>query len=97
MLTQKKILEVLRSNKPFFEREYGVKRIGIFGSYAKNMQTQDSDIDIFLEMDENDYKKILSILVFLEEKLEKKIDLIYKGTHIREPFLYTLERETIYA
>ncbi len=97
MLDQKKILEVLRSNKSYFKQAYGVTRIGVFGSYAKNLQNADSDVDIFLEMDENDYKKILKILIFLEKKLNKKIDLIYKGDHIRQPFLHTLERETIYA
>lgn len=97
MLNQKEILEVLRSNKSYFEHELGVKRIGLFGSYAKNLQTSDSDVDIFLEMDENDYKKILKLLLFLEQTLNSKVDLIYKGEHLRQPFLHTLESEIIYA
>jgi predicted nucleotidyltransferase len=95
MLTREKILDVLRSNKSYFESELGVIKIGLFGSYAKNEQNAKSDVDIFLELE--DYKKILAVLIYLESKLNQKIDMIYKGDHIRPDFLRTLERETIYA
>ncbi len=47
MLTRDKILETLRRNKPYFEKELGVIRIGLFGSYAKEQQVNDSDVDIW--------------------------------------------------
>lgn len=87
---------MLHSNKSYFESELGVIKIGLFGSYAKNEQNAKSDVDIFLELEDNNYKKILAVLIYLESKLDQKIDMI-KGDHIRPDFLRTLERETIYA
>lgn len=97
MLNKEQILAILKENKPFLEKEMGVKRIGLFGSYAKDHQTPQSDVDIFLEMEEDDYKKILSVLLLLEQQFGKNVDLICKGNYIRPSFLHTLEKETIYA
>lgn len=84
------ILNVLKESKPFLVEEMGVKRIGLFGSYAKNLQSADSDIDIFMELEENNYKKILEVLLFLENRLQNKIDLVYRGPHLRDSFVQTL-------
>jgi len=97
MLDKGQILSLLKKNKPFLEREMEVKRIGLFGSYARDEQTPESDIDIFVDVQEADYKKLLSILLFLEQQLGKRVDLICNGEHLRSSFLRTLERETIYA
>ena len=70
MLTREKILDVLRSNKSYFESELGVIKIGLFGSYAKNEQNAKSDVDI-LELEDNNYKKILAVLIYPESKLDQ--------------------------
>lgn len=98
MLSKEDILAILRSKKPYLEKNMGVKRIGLFGSYAKDLQTAESDVDIYIEIEDNeDYKKILSVLLFLEQKLGKRVDLVCKGNNIRSSFLHTLETETVYA
>ena len=97
MLTKEKILETLRHNKPFFEKELGVISIGLFGSYAKGKQLADSDVDILVELKEPDYKSLVSILIVLEQQLNSKIDLIRKGPHLMEKFMTTVEKEIIYA
>lgn len=56
---------------------YNVSRAGIFGSYVKNQQTENSDVDILIEL-----KNKISLLEFvrikidLEDKLNKKVDLV---------------------
>ena len=97
MLTKEQVITVLKEAKPYLEKEMGVKRIGLFGSYAKDRQTEESDVDIYLEMEKNDYQKLLDVLLFLEEQLGVKVDLVYKRKQIRPSFLRTLERETIYV
>jgi len=97
MLTREKILDTLRQNKSYFEKELGVIKIGLFGSYAKGQQQEDSDVDILVELDEPDYHSLVSILVLLEKQLNNKIDLTRKGPHLREKFLSTIEKEIIYA
>ena len=97
MIDKEEILKTLREHKAYFQKEMGLEKIGLFGSYAMGLQTSESDIDIFLELEDNDYKKLLEILIFLEQKFNKKVDLTYTGDHLRPAFLHTLERETIYA
>jgi predicted nucleotidyltransferase len=48
-------------------------------------------------MEDNDYRKLLDVLLFLEERLGVKVDLVYKKKDIRPSFVRTLERETVYA
>ena len=54
MLTKEQILETLQKNKPRLS-ELGVQRIGLFGSYAKGTYTEESDADLFAELENNDY------------------------------------------
>ena len=97
MLTKEKILETLRYNKPFFEKELGVISIGLFGSYARGKQLSDSDVDILVELDEPSWTKLCGVWNILEKQLNTKIDLVRKGPHLREKFMKTVETEIIYA
>ena len=49
MLTKEEITGVLRENLAYLASEYGVERIGLCGSYAKDMPTESSDVDIVVE------------------------------------------------
>lgn len=50
-MTKKEIiLNKLRSNKSLFS-EYGVREVGLFGSYLRNEQTNASDIDLLIDFD----------------------------------------------
>lgn len=97
MLNKEVILEILRENKSHLEKEMGVKQIGLFGSYAKDRQTPESDVDIYVELEDYDYMKLLDVLLFLEAKIGLKVDIVYKREQMRPSFVRTLERETIYA
>jgi len=63
------ILEELRKIKPDFEHLYGVTKIGIFGSLARNEIREDSDVDVVLEMRVPD----LFFMVHIKEALEKRL------------------------
>jgi predicted nucleotidyltransferase len=71
------ILGYLRSNKRFFYDTFGVTRIGLFGSFADDRQSDSSDIDMVVEF-EKEKKNIHSFLSFkrlLESHLDRKVDL----------------------
>ena len=97
MLTKEKILDTLRYNKSYFEKELGVIKIGLFGSYAKETQEPGSDVDILVELDEQSWNKFCGVWNILEKQLNTKVDLVRKGPHLREKFMRTLENEIIYA
>lgn len=71
------IYAFLRSKKSEFKK-FGVKKIGLFGSYGKNQQNDYSDIDVLVEF-ENGYKTFdnyMELKFFLEDKFNKKVDLV---------------------
>ena len=70
------ILEKLKENREIF-KGYGVKKIGLFGSYASNNAVEDSDIDILIELKKEEmYKNYCKTRYFLEDLFKKDIDLI---------------------
>lgn len=77
--TQKEILNYLVNNKNEFSEKYSINKFGLFGSFARNEQTENSDIDIIYILEKD--KKLTYFMLFdLEKKLEKqfnrKIELI---------------------
>jgi|GEM_PF-5888082 len=48
-LNRPAVEKLLKEVKPLFEKEYAVNKIGIFGSYARDEQYGNSDIDIIVE------------------------------------------------
>ena len=70
------IIEKIKQQYPYLISEYGIKRIGLFGSYARNAQTEDSDIDIIAEFDKPIGLKFIEFTEYLEEVLGKKTDVL---------------------
>ena len=75
--TTKKILEKLNNDK-YKIKSFGIKKMWLFGSYATNKQTKNSDIDFLVEFDkttQRKYKKIRELKEYLENENKVKIDL----------------------
>ncbi len=72
MLTKEKITEILKEKYPYLVSKYGVKRIGLFGSYAKGKQTENSDIDIVEEFESPIGIRFVEFAEYLEEVLGRK-------------------------
>lgn len=51
MKTKDEVLRILQQEKPELARLYGVKRIALFGSYAREDQREESDVDVLVEVD----------------------------------------------
>jgi len=67
MLTREKIIQTLRKEMPYLRRHYGVKRLGLFGSFAAQKQNRVSDVDLVVEFT----RPIGLIFVDMAEHLEK--------------------------
>ena len=68
MLTSEEITKKLEENMEKI-KQYGVKRMGLFGSYAKDEQKKESDIDILVEFEEGkkNFDNYMDLKFFLEE------------------------------
>jgi len=72
------IIDKLKELKPILKERYGIEEFAVFGSVAKGTDTVDSDVDIaILKMDKKDISKRLEAKEFLEQRLNKRIDLGY--------------------
>jgi predicted nucleotidyltransferase len=75
-MNKDEIILFLKENKPYIEQQFGVVRIGLFGSYVRGNAHEDSDIDIAVEMrDEHIFRNFFSLERYLKEHLKKEIDL----------------------
>ncbi|MEJ5315575.1 MAG: nucleotidyltransferase family protein [Tenuifilum sp.] len=79
MLNRDDILNKLRELKPFLKREYSVKEIGLFGSFASDNARDDSDIDLLIELEKPIGWKFFSLEIYLEQIFGRKIDLVTKN------------------
>jgi len=96
-LSSREIINHLRAEKAFLREEFGVLSIGLFGSYAKNLQTSDSDIDLLVELKEPRFEWLAGLQLYLEQKFVTKIELLRKGKNISDRFARRVEKEIIYA
>ncbi len=90
------LLSKLEENLPRLRKEYGVKSLGLFGSYLRGEQKSDSDVDILVDFEEPiGLLKFLNLELHLTELLGIKVDLVMKaalkpgiGKHILSEVAY---------
>ncbi len=99
MITRQEILQYLKKNKELFKKEYGIKEVGIFGSYARNEQTEHSDIDIIIDMPkgtENIFEKRLSFMTLISKHFSKPVDVCHRRA-IKPVFKDLILKDVIYV
>jgi hypothetical protein len=74
-LTAQQILRLLERYRDELG-QYGVKRIGLFGSYAKNEQTAGSDIDFLVEFEEPSFDNFMNLVTYLEKVFGRRVDIL---------------------
>ncbi len=75
------VKKILNAQLPFLHEKYKVSQIGIFGSFVRNEQRIDSDIDILVDFDGKiDLFDLLDLEEYLALILGRKIDLVTRKT-----------------
>ena len=96
MKTLKEIKELLAQYKQELEEKFKVKEIGIFGSAVKGDRRQTSDIDLLVDFkDEADLFDLIGLGLFLEEKLNQRVDVVPKRA-LREEIKDKVLKEVVY-
>lgn len=75
-MTTEQVTHILRQQLPYLSTEYGVKRLGIFGSYAKGTQKEQSDIDLVAEFERPLGLKFIELTDYLEQIFEVPVDVL---------------------
>ena len=96
-MTKEEVINFLFTQKEFMKDRYGVLKIGLFGSYARSENSNESDIDIAVELEStNRVDNYFGLLHFLEDNLHKKIDLGIES-NLKEPIKKYIEKDIIHV
>jgi predicted nucleotidyltransferase len=97
MQTKNDYLCKLRQFKQQYSEEYGIERIGIFGSVARGEQTLNSDIDIYYEGKSLGLKSLVEFPMQLEKFFGVPVDVIRKHSNLQPSFVERIMRDIVYA
>ena len=96
-LTRNQIMSLLKAEKSYLTKKFGVVDIGLFGSFATGQSDMDSDIDLIVELREPRFDHLAGLQVYLEKKFSRKIGIVRKGNRANIRFVQRIEKDTIYA
>ncbi len=94
-MTKEEILYKLKKHKKYIQNNFGVDKIGLVGSYAKDLQNQNSDIDIYVEFKEKTFENLTGLWLFLEEQFDKKVDIIYPHKNSNKIIINNIKKDII--
>ncbi len=91
------VLDRLKKSKGILKEQFGINKIAVFGSYARNEAKKDSDIDIvILDMDKKNAFTLIKTKYFLENVLELNVDIGHYDS-IRPIIKKRIEKELLYV
>ena len=96
-MTKKEILYFFQTHQDEMYEKFSVVKVGLFGSYATNTATQDSDIDVFAKFEHKKYRNIAGFWNYLERHLGKKVDLLYDHKQMRPALKESIQKGIIYG
>ncbi len=76
MLSKSLIKEKIKEELPFLQEYFGVKRVGLFGSFVKGLATANSDIDFIIEFNKPAGFRFFNLADYLEEKFQRPVDIL---------------------
>lgn len=74
-LADKEILKLLRVHWDVLKK-YGVKKVGVFGSFARRSETKKSDIDLVVEFKKPSFDNYIDLVDYLEDLFKRKVDIL---------------------
>ena len=91
------VLALLTEHKPLLAERFGVQRLALFGSFARDMQRSDSDVDVLVRFEgPATSKRYLGVQFYLEDLLHRPVDLVTEQA-LRERLRAYVERDAIHV
>lgn len=97
MRSTNEYIELLRQFKEKYSGQYGIKRLGIFGSVARGEQTENSDIDICVELDSPSLFKLVHMKEDLQNLFNTKVDIVRLRDTMDSFLRGRIEKEGVYV
>lgn len=97
VLQRSQVLRVLRQMKPMLSEKYGVTQLGLFGSVARDQATDQSDVDVVMEIERPNLFTSVHIKEDLEEALNVSVDLVEYRPQMNSYLKTRIEKEAVYV
>ena len=95
-ITKEEILGLLVQNKSELENRFKVRRLALFGSYARGDQKPDSDVDILVDIDPSVGLEFVTLAEKIEQLLGLPVELVSRRA-IKPDKLKYIEQDLIYV
>jgi predicted nucleotidyltransferase len=69
-------IEILKGHEKEIKEKFGVRKIGIFGSFARGEEKETSDVDVLVELEKPSFDNFMNLAFFLEDLFQRKVDLV---------------------
>ena len=96
-MNKEDITRYIAEHKTEFEQKFGVKKIGLFGSYARDEAHYESDIDIVVVLEKPDLFFLIGVKQAIEEAFNKKVDVVRMRNNMNSFLRKRIERDVIYV
>ena len=97
MLVLQDCIKKLADFKALFSHKYGITKLGIFGSVARKENTEDSDIDIVVEVKKPSLQLMYELREALKQLFECEVDLVRFRDSLRPLFKSNIQKDVIYV
>jgi len=99
MIGKEDIFGFIRQNRHYLKEHFYIKRIGLFGSFVHNEQTEDSDIDIVIELEDNTpaiYELKEELREFFGEQFQREV-YIAREKYLKSYVKVQINKEAAYV
>jgi uncharacterized protein len=91
-------IEKLKNNGQIIKSRFGVKSIGVFGSFARGEEKNESDLDVLVDFEDGKktFDNFIELKFYLEDLFDRKVDLVTVNA-LRPQLKTSILNETVYA
>ncbi|MFY1110846.1 MAG: nucleotidyltransferase family protein [Methanosarcinaceae archaeon] len=91
-------ISTLKEHEKLIRQKFGVKRIGIFGSFARGEEREDSDLDVLVEFEEGQktFDNYMDLQFYLEDLFGREVDLVTEKA-LKRQLKDVIMKEVVYA
>ena len=96
-MTKNEIIAYLKEHKDDFMQKYQISKLALFGSYSRDENRDDSDVDIAIETPLSDYFKLYDFKEELENSFHTKVDIVRLREKMNMALRRRIEKDGIYV
>ena len=96
-MTKNEIITYLKEHKDDFMQKYQISKLALFGSYSRDENRDDSDVDIAIETPLSDYFKLYDFKEELENSFHTKVDVVRLRNKMNMALRRRIEKDGIYV